>query len=327
MKNLTEIVVLLVGLIVFGCTVEPKETTNLLTESELTDLLNGHKEFTLLEDYGLSKREIENFQKAGFEGEYVRVFESRDTKSGQVSIVYEIGRDGYISEEGLFNRNPDNYQDQNNSLDEKNPIEIDDLHSQYRISHLVSVNNGVRIIEVKAINFFYFQNMDHVAEGLVRAVENYNNLNLDIQFDLNFYTIRTLQESWPLYTPGINVVIDHGSGSNEPGGSALYPSFGNPGSEVRIHVAANNQSINANEGLVAHEIGHCLGMRHTDFFNRSISCPNGGNEGAAGVGAIHIPGTPTQNNIDMDSLFLACLESTTDGEFSDSDIVALQALY
>ncbi|MEX0315752.1 MAG: M57 family metalloprotease [Allomuricauda sp.] len=322
MKNLTKTIALSTGLILFGCTTESTKTENLLTESELTNLLNDFKELSLLEDYVMSKKEIETFQKLGFEGDYVRVFEAKDIRFGKVSKVYEIGSDGYIGEEGLLNGTIEN-----NNLTNKNQNIFDDIYGQYRTTNLVSVNNGVRTIELKAINFFYFQNMDNVAEGLIRAVENYNNLNLSVRFDLNFYTITTLQESWPLYTPGINIVIHQGTGSNNPGGSAVLPSFGNPGREVRINVATNNESVNVNEHVITHEIGHCLGMRHTDFFNRAISCDTGGNEGNAGVGAIHIPGTPAQVNIDMNSVFLSCFNLATDGEFSNQDIAALQHLY
>ncbi|MFD2098308.1 M57 family metalloprotease [Flagellimonas iocasae] len=322
MKNLTRVMVSFAMLTLLACTTEMKEDENLLSEQELNDLVDDYKELFLVEDYTMSKKELESFQKEGFAGEYVRIFNSRDTRTGEVSKVYEIGKDVYIKENDLFRHSKIDKGDTKLNFETGN-----DLISHYRTTNLVTVNNGVRTIEIKAINFFYFQNMDHVAEGLIQAVENYNNLNLGIQFDLNFYTIRTLQESWPLYTPGINAVIHNGSGSNVPGGIAVFPSSGNPGSEIRINAATNNESINVNEHVVTHEIGHCLGMRHTDFFNRAISCGSGGNEGNAGVGAIHIPGTPAQVNIDVNSVFLSCFSLYTNGEFSNTDILALNALY
>ncbi|MEL7222002.1 MAG: M57 family metalloprotease, partial [Bacteroidota bacterium] len=68
-------------------------------------------------------------------------------------------------------------------------------------------------------------------------------------------------------------------------------------------------------------------FRHTDYFNRSISCSSGGNEGSGGVGAIHIPGTPTTNVNGTTSLMLACFNSGVDGEFTGSDRTALNFLY
>lgn len=305
-----------------ACTTEMEEDENLLSEQDLDDLFKGYKDLQLIKDYTMSKKELESFQKEGFIGEYVRVFNSIDIKTGEASKVYEIGKDVYINEEDMFGHSKKDETSTKSSVNGTN-----DLFSQYRTTNLVTVNNGVRTIEIKAINFFYFQNMNNVAEGLIQAVNNYNSLNLTVRFELNFYTITTLQQSWPLYTPGINVVIHNGSGSSLPGGSAVFPNSGSPGGQVRINAGTNNESINVNEHVITHEIGHCLGMRHTDFFNRSISCISGGNEGNAGVGAIHIPGTPAQVNVDMDSVFLSCFNLFTDGEFSNADIVALHALY
>lgn len=321
MKRTIGVMLLYVALIVSGCSDETTNEENLLTQAELTNLLHGYKEFKLLENFELSKDQIESFQKQGFGGNFVRVFEVEDIRTGETQNLFEIGRDGYIYENELATLGELNKNSSSGST-----AEDSETFSQYRTANLVSVN-GVRIIEIKAINFFYFQNMSNVAEGLTRAVNNYNNLNLGVRFVLNFYTIKTLAESWPLYTPGINVVIHNGTGSNEPGGSALFPSGGNPGREIRINSSTNNESFDINEHVATHEIGHCIGMRHTDFFNRHISCSEGGNEGSAGIGAIHIPGTPAMTNIDMDSVFLSCFSESTDGEFSLMDIVALNTIY
>jgi hypothetical protein len=61
--------------------------------------------------------------------------------------------------------------------------------------------------------------------------------------------------------------------------------------------------------------------------NRSYSCGSGGNEGqeTSGVGAVHIPGTPT--GPDAASWMLACLSSSTDRPFNSNDKVALDYLY
>lgn len=72
-------------------------------------------------------------------------------------------------------------------------------------------------------------------------------------------------------------------------------------------------------------IGHCIGFRHSDYFNRSLSCGSGGNEGSAGVGAHYIPGT--HPGFDPASVMNSCYSPNSSGVFSIFDIIALDILY
>lgn len=89
----------------------------------------------------------------------------------------------------------------------------------------------------------------------------------------------------------------------------------------------SNPSVQWLATIVAHEIGHTIGFRHTDYANRNYSCgfsfPR--NEGDAGVGAIWIPGTPTSHK-DPGSWMLACTDGTN-RPFNANDIIALNYLY
>jgi len=112
--------------------------------------------------------------------------------------------------------------------------------------------------------------------------------------------------------------------------SAGFPSGGNPYSLIKIN---NNQIgqgtsstfINFCASIMAHEIGHCIGFRHTDYMDRSYSCGIGGNEGSSGVGAIHIPGTPTGPN--ANSWMLACTSLNENRPFTANDQTAINTVY
>jgi hypothetical protein len=68
-------------------------------------------------------------------------------------------------------------------------------------------------------------------------------------------------------------------------------------------------------------------MRHSDFFNRSISCGGAAsNEGDGGVGAILIAGTPSGATVGG-SIMNSCFRNSETGEFTSSDRVAWTTVY
>ncbi|MEJ8820074.1 M57 family metalloprotease [Lacibacter sp. H407] len=108
--------------------------------------------------------------------------------------------------------------------------------------------------------------------------------------------------------------------------SAGFPSGGNPYGTINYAKTYTTYSLNFMTTVLAHEIGHCIGFRHTDYMDRSYSCGGGtANEGASTVGAIHIPGTPTV--ADPGSWMLACLSASTNRPFNNNDKTALSYLY
>jgi hypothetical protein len=148
--------------------------------------------------------------------------------------------------------------------------------------------------------------------ALDEAIGRYNALNLTVTFQH--------------VSSGGNISIIKGNGSYLA--SAGFPtSSGDPYNQIKVNSRAiGTQPQSTVASILAHEMGHCIGFRHTDYMDRSYSC--GGsptNEGASTVGAINIPGTPT--GADPNSWMLSCIGSGQNRPFNANDKTALNYLY
>jgi hypothetical protein len=180
---------------------------------------------------------------------------------------------------------------------------------QYRTTNLV----GSGVTKICVVPTSQFNSYSRLSAGLDLAIENYNSQNL--QFTL-------VRGSAPDCSATISARTTSGTG-----GSAGFPSGGKPYGTINIGVGLQNYSDDVNEHVITHELGHCIGFRHSDYYDRSISCGgSASNEGASNVGAIHIPGTPTDARTGG-SIMNSCFRSSESGEWSSSDKTALSYLY
>lgn len=180
---------------------------------------------------------------------------------------------------------------------------------QYRTSNLVSVGSS-RTIYVAVSTSLPYSYVSAVDE----AIRRYNAEGLRLRFQR--------------VSSGYNILITKAPSGSSYLASAGFPSGGNPYNRIQVNsdYLGSNPGTNYLATILAHEIGHSIGFRHTDYMNRAYSC--GGsyyNEGASTVGAIHIPGTPT--GADPNSWMLACIGSGVNRYFNSNDRTALNYLY
>jgi len=151
-----------------------------------------------------------------------------------------------------------------------------------------------------------------------------------LQEMVNRYNAESLTLNFQVVSSGANIRFVNANGPYLA--SAGFPSSsGEPYGQVKVYsrnIGSGTTStfINFLATILAHEAGHCIGFRHTDFMDRSFSCGGAAsNEGASTVGAIHIPGTPTEAV--NGSWMLACISRNQNRPFNSSDRVALDFLY
>ena len=183
----------------------------------------------------------------------------------------------------------------------------------YRTSNTVTgLPRNIQVYVSTSLRSQYFTATDN-------AIARYNAENIDLTFSRTTSSsaadIRIVPSPWWYGFFGIL-------------GSAGFPTAsGDPFDQIQLTTSFYNNVTDLGEltTTIAHEMGHCIGFRHTDYMDRSFSC--GGspdNEGDGGVGAIYIPGTPTGPS--TASWMLACSDGT-DRPFTASDKTALSTLY
>ncbi|WP_374950536.1 M57 family metalloprotease [Mucilaginibacter sp.] len=184
---------------------------------------------------------------------------------------------------------------------------------QYRTTNVVK--NLPRTVTVSVSNLPAVY-----ATATQNAINRYNALNLTLKFQF-------VSSGGQIQVIGFN---EGPSGGYITLGSSGFPtSSGNPYSQVKMNTNAAAYGSNPNVGyltsVLQHEIGHCIGFRHTDYFNRAYSCGGAAtNEGASNIGAVRIPGTPS--TADAASWMLAC-SNGGDRTFNANDKIALNYLY
>ena len=185
---------------------------------------------------------------------------------------------------------------------------------QYRTNYLVTALPRVIKIKVTGLGTAFIAGTD-------TAINRYNRLGLRMTFQ------RVSSGAADITIRGFN---QGPSGGYITLGSSGFPTRkGAPYATIKMntnqYAYGSNPDVLYVGSVIQHEIGHCIGMRHTDYMDRSYSC--GGSpvdEGQSNVGAIQIPGTPSAP--DANSWMLAC-SNGGNRTFNVNDVIALTYLY
>ncbi len=211
---------------------------------------------------------------------------------------------GYIVEGDIF-LSEENLLEQQNGLTLRIPNA-----EQYRTTNYLNVPGNTRTITVSTASGF----PAHYIAALDTAILRYNNLSFGLEF-------QRVSSAGEIHLSAFTAYSGTLGYSGVPSGGNPYPfislntvHFTNSGSSGILYLAS----------VITHEIGHCIGLRHTDYQDVSFSCPYTGNESGHVSGEVHIWGTPI--GAEAASYMLACSPSSN-FTFNTNDIFALRYVY
>ncbi|GAB3424225.1 hypothetical protein GCM10027516_24380 [Niabella aquatica] len=159
---------------------------------------------------------------------------------------------------------------------------------------------------------------DNWRPAIANALQNFNNINSNLKFAL----VSTLPAD-VIFRQGLSTEFS----SSGTIAKALFPHSGIVGGLVIVNFNYSSYSTSQKEYILTHEIGHLVGLRHTNWYGKE---PQNDIVDGVSVGAYTIGASPSGSDPDPNSVFNKYYNnqswSSTSG-FSSWDIYAIQYLY
>ena len=174
---------------------------------------------------------------------------------------------------------------------------------QARSSELIGCER-VGFITIRVDNSIPNSGNDNWRDELLQAIDDWNEVQSALRLEL-------VEDD----NADITVRADGGVLANNVIADALFPSDGRPGNRIRINLDFNgntNVSTGSKRYNMVHEIGHCIGFRHTNWSSRNENV------------ATQISGTPST---DPNSVMNGGTALNTWAGFSTGDLNGTRILY
>lgn len=275
-------------------------------------------------DQSLTPKEIQALQLAGFAEHGVEILQGENSVAAKHAFL--IGGDMIASWD---------------NIQERAELTLNSPSGAKQYRYGVTVGPRYPTIRVRGVNM---TGNPELVDALRHAVASYNALNLRHTLQLSF--VRT-GRGVPGVITNSNVISVIPVASLEVEGAAALANlptiFGSPGHTIRVmnDLARTGATQNFIRHLMMHEIGHTLGMQHTDWFDPMANSCSRGNTNIPILGggtaptvepsqvpSVHIPGTPQRPNVDAISIFRTCHPGNfAQINFSQFDQIALETIF